>query len=147
MRLLMFLAAAIGCLAASAGDYDIAYLESTGNNGSTKIFAVTTPVKPFEVESAGDKAKLKPEELACREVLKAILFEGVDNFNDGAPLVADPGDPFALSLVNPKNKTFTAYFKGVHLENSPSNKVAFHYIVELNNYNLMRLLKMRGSIE
>ena len=34
-----------------------------------------------------------------REVLKAILFDGVENYNQGAPLVANANDSFAKSLV------------------------------------------------
>ncbi|MDE6402348.1 MAG: hypothetical protein K2K86_00895, partial [Muribaculaceae bacterium] len=93
------------------------------------------------------KAKLKPEEQACREVLNAILFDGVENYNDGMALVANPNDAFAKSLVNPKTKTFMTYFKEIQLENSPTNKQVYHYIVELNHFNLLRLLKMRGSID
>ena len=80
-------------------------------------------------------------------MLKAILFDGVENYNQGAPLVANANDSFAKSLVNPKTKTFMSYFKDVQLENSPNNKEAYHYIVELNHFNLLRLLKTRGSIE
>lgn len=130
---------------AFAQDPEVTFLESAGNNGSTQVFSVTTPVKAMEVVTVDGKAKLKPEELACREVLNAILFDGVENYNDGRPLVANPNDSFAKSLVNPKTKTFMTYFKVVELENSATNKQAFHYIVELNNFNLLRLLKMRGS--
>lgn len=146
MRFLLCLFIACFGLSAYAQDSDVTYLESTGNNGSTRVFAVTTPIRPVDVVSTDGKAKLKPDEQACREVLNAILFEGVENFNEGAPLVANPNDAFAKSLVNPKTRTFMSYFKEVQLENSPSNKQAFHYIVELNHFNLMRMLKMRGSI-
>lgn len=144
--LLLFIFISIG-LAASAQKYEVTYLESAGNNGSSRIFAVTTPVKAMDVVTVDGKAKLKPEEQACREVLNAILFDGVENYNDGEPLVANANDSFAKSLVNPKTKTFMSYCKEVQLENSPGNKQAFHYIVELNHFNLLRLLKMRGSIE
>ena len=40
-----------------------------------------------------------------------------------------------------------SYFKNVELENSPGNKQAYHYIVELNNFNLLKLLRLRGSIQ
>jgi hypothetical protein len=147
MRLLLsFIVACIG-VAVSAQKPDVTYLESTGVNGNTRIFAVSTPVKTTEIVTVDGKAKLKPEDLACREVLNAILFDGVENYNDGAPLVANPNDAFARSLVNPKTKTFVSYFKDVQLENSPSNKEVYHYIVELNNFNLLRVLKMRGSID
>lgn len=129
----------------NAQNAEVTYLESAGNNGSSQIFAVTTPTKNVEVVTTDGKAKLKPEEQACREVLNAILFDGVENYNEGMPLVANPNDSFARSLVNPKTKTFMTYFKEVQLENSPDNKQAFHYIVEVNNFNLLRLLKMRGS--
>lgn len=147
MRLLLSLIIVCICAVASAQKYDVTYLESTGNNGSTMVFAVTTPVEKTEVVFADNKAKLEPTELACREVLKAILFDGVENYNQGAPLVANANDSFAKSLVNPKTKTFMSYFKDVQLENSPNNKEAYHYIVELNHFNLLRLLKTRGSIE
>lgn len=126
---------------------NVTYLESTGNNGNFRVFAVTTQIKAIEITTVDGKAKLKPEEQACREVLNAILFDGVENYNDGMPLVANPNDSFAKSLINPKAKTFMTYFKSVQLENSPSNKQAYHYVVELNNFNLLRLLKMRGSLD
>lgn len=145
MKLLLSLI--VGCVgfAASAQKADVTYLESSGNEGNTRVFAVTTPVKDMEVVTVDGKAKLKPEEQACREVLNAILFDGVENYNDGMPLVANANDTFARSIVNPKTKTFMSYCKNVQLENSPENKQAHHYIVELNNFNLLRILKMRGS--
>lgn len=143
---LSFVLASISFMA-FAQNADVTFLERTGNNGSTQVFSVTTPVKAMEVVTVDGKAKLKPEELACREVLNAILFDGVENYNDGRPLVTNPNDSFAKSLVNPKSKTFMTYFKEVQLENSPDNKQAYHYIVELNNFNLLRLLKMRGSLK
>lgn len=147
MRILLsFIFVCIG-LAVFAGDYDVTYLECNGNNGSTRVFAVSTPIKVVETVTVDGKAKLKPEEQACREVLNAILFDGVENYNDGMPLVANANDSFAKSLVNPKTKTFMSYFKDVQLENSPTNKQVYHYIVELNHFNLLRLLKMRGSCE
>ncbi len=124
---------------------EVTYLERTGNNGSIRVFSVTTPVEDVKVETVDGKAKLQPKEQACREVLSAILFDGVENYNQGMPLVSNRGDSFANSLINPKTKTFMSYFKVVELENTPDNKYAYHYIVELNHYNLMRLLKMRGS--
>lgn len=147
MRFLLSLVIACFGLVAFAQEPDVTYLESSGNNGNTRVFAVTAPVKAIDVETVDGKAKLKPEEQACREVLNAILFEGVENYNDGAPLVADRNDSFARSLVNPKAKAFMTYFKVVELENSPSNKAAYHYILALNQFNLLRLLKMRGSID
>ena len=143
---LSFVLASISFMA-FAQNADVTFLERTGNNGSTQVFSVTTPVKAMDVVTVDGKAKLKPEELACREVLNAILFDGVENYNDGRPLVTNPNDSFAKSLVNPKTKTFMTYFKEVQLENSPDNKQAYHYIVELNNFNLLRLLKMRGSLK
>lgn len=131
----------------SAQNGNVTYLESTGNNGSTRVFSVTTPVNDVEVITADGKVKLKPEEQACRDVMNAILFDGVENYNDGQPIVTNPNDSFAKSLVNPKTKTFMTYFKEVEIENSPKNKSSFHYIVELNQFNLMRILKMRGSIK
>lgn len=147
MRLLLSFFLALFGFVTLAQSYDVTYLEQSGNNGNSRLFAITTPVKPTEVMSADGKAKLKPDELACRELLNAILFKGVDNYNDGAPLVADANDAFAKSLINPKTRTFMTYCKDVQLENSPDNKQAFHYIVELNHFNLLRLLKMRGSIK
>lgn len=126
---------------------DVTYLESLGNNGATKVFAVATPTKSLEIQSFDDKGKLTPEEQACRAVLYALLFDGVDNYNDGRPLVTNTNDAFAKSLVNPKNKTFMAYFKDIQLENSPKNDKVRHFIVELNHFNLLRLLRMRGSIQ
>lgn len=83
MRLLLsFIVACIG-LAVSAQKPDVTYLESTGVNGNTRVFAVSTPVKTTEIVTVDGKAKLKPEDLACREVLNAILFDGVENYNDG----------------------------------------------------------------
>ena len=147
MRFLLSLIIACVGIVASAQKAEVTYLESVGNNGGTRVFAVTTPTKAVDVESVDGKAKLKPEEQACRDVLYAILFDGVENYNYGSPLVADPGDAFAKSLVNPKTKTFMSYFKNVELENSPSNKQVYHYIVELNNFNLLKLLRLRGSIQ
>lgn len=145
-RIFLLLVVAFTALSGYGRDPNVTYLESTGNNGNFRIFSVTTPVRVVEVPTVDGKVKLKPEEQACREVITAILFDGVENYNDGMPLVANPNDAFAKSLVNPKTKTFMTYFKDVQLENSPTNKEAFHYIVELNNFNLLRLLKMRGSI-
>ncbi len=147
MRLLISLI--LSCLAwmASAQKPDVNYLDRSGNNGATRVFSVTTPVNDREISTAEGKAKLKPEEQACREVLNAILFEGVDCYNQGLPLVADKNDPFARSLVNPKTKTFMSYCKDVTLENSKKNKQAYHFIIEVNHFNLLRLLKMRGSRE
>ena len=147
MRILLSLIFICIGLASYAQDAKVTYLESTGNNGNTRVFSVTTPIKVMEVASVDGKAKLKPEEQACREVLNAILFDGVENYNDGMALVANPNDAFAKSLVNPKTKTFMTYFKEIQLENSPTNKQVYHYIVELNHFNLLRLLKMRGSID
>lgn len=131
----------------SAQNGNVTYLESTGNNGSTRVFSVTTPVNDVEVITVDGKVKLKPEEQACREVMNAILFDGVENYNDGLPIVTNPNDSFAKSLVNPKTKTFMTYFKEVEIENSPKNKSVYHYILELNQFNLMRILKMRGSVK
>lgn len=146
MRLLLSFIIIWISLVGSAQKADVTYLESIGNNGNTRVFAVTTPIKVLEVVTVDGKAKLKPEEQACRDVLNAILFEGVENYNDGQPLVSNPNDSFAKSLVNPKAKTFMSYCKSVELENSPTNKEAYHYIIELNHFNLLRLLKMRGSL-
>lgn len=143
MRLLLSFFIACVSLAAFAQNYEVTYLESTGYNGSTRIFAVTTPVEEQKI----GKVKLKPIEQACREVLNAILFVGVENYNQGKPLVANANDSFAKSLVDPKSKAFMTYFKDVQFENSEKNKQVHHYIVELNHFNLLRLLKMRGSRE
>jgi len=147
MRLLLLNIIALIGLVASAQMADVTYLESTGRNGGTRVFAVTTLVKTAEMSTLDGKAKLKPEEQACFNLLNAILFDGVENYNDGVPLVSNRNDPFARSLVNPKTKTFMSYCKEVQLENSPSNEYAYHYIVELNNFNLLRILKMRGSLK
>lgn len=144
-HLILLLFISFAGLCASAQKPEVIYLESAGNNGSTRVFSVTTAVKDREVVSADGKAKLKPEEQACRELLNAILFDGVENYNQGLPLVANSNDSFAKSLVNPKSKTFMSYCKEVKLENSASNKQAYHFIVELNHFNLLRLLNMRGS--
>lgn len=147
MRLLLLYIIAFIGLVASAQVADVTYLESAGRNGGTRVFAITTPVKKVEVETFDGKAKLTPEEQACLKLLNAVLFNGVENYNNGAPLVADRNDAFARSLVNPKTKTFMSYCKGVQLENTPTNELAYHFIVELNNFNLLRLLKMRGSLK
>ncbi len=147
MRLLLTFFIVLVNLTILAQQSNVTYLERAGNNGSSRVFAVTTPIKKIEVEIVDGKAKLTPEEQACREVLNAILFEGVENYNQGMPLVANPNDSFARSIVNPKTKTFMSYCKEVQLENSLTNKQAYHYIVELNQFNLLRLLKMRGSRE
>lgn len=145
MRLLLMFLIVFVNLTVAAQQSNVTYLESTGNNGSSRIFAVTTPNKKVKVKTVDGEEKLKPEEHACREVLNAILFEGVENYNQGMPLVANPNDSFAKSLINPKTKTFMSYCKEVQLENSIDNKQVYHYIVELNHFNLLRLLKMRGS--
>lgn len=145
MRLITSFLLACLWLTAAAQNPEVAYLECTGNNGGTRVFSVTTPVKEREIVTVDGKAKLKPEEQACREVLNAILFDGVENYNQGMPLVNDANNSFAKSLVNPKTKTFMSYCKEVELENSPTNKQVYHYIIELNHFNLMRLLKMRGA--
>lgn len=147
MRLFLSFALACAAFTAFAQDSDVTFLERTGNKGSYCVFSVTTPVKPAEVVTVDGKAKLKPEEQACREVMNAILFKGVENYNHGIPLVSNTNDSFAKSIVNPKNKAFMTYFKDVQLENSLNNKQAYHYFVELNNFNLLRLLQMRGSIK
>ncbi len=123
----------------------VAYLESVGKGG-TRVFAVEAPVKDTEIATADAKAKLKPAEVACYKVINAILFEGVDNYNQGEPLVTNTNDAFAKSLVNPKTKTFMTYCKETALENSPNNKEVYHYIVEVNHFNLLKLLNMRGSL-
>lgn len=145
MRLILSSILLCICLCVSAQKPDVTYLERTGNNGSIRVFSVTTPVEETKVETVDGKFKLQPKEVACREVMKAILFDGVENFNQGMPLVTNANDSFANSLINPKTKTFMSYFKVVELENTGKNKQAYHYILELNHYNLMRLLKMRGS--
>jgi len=147
MRLLLSIIIACIGVVASAQVADVTYLESSGKNGGTRVFAVTTAVKKVEVETIDGKEKLEPKEQACQKLLNAILFKGVENYNDGAPLVSNSNDAFARSLVNPKTKTFMSYCKEVQQENSSSNKSAYHYIVELNNFNLLRLLKMRGSLK
>lgn len=145
MRILISILFACFALTLSAKNSNVTYLERRGNNGATRVFAVTTPIKDLEIATLDGKAKLKPEEQACYQVLNAILFNGVENYNQGMPLVADSNDAFAKSIVNPKTKAFMTYCKEVALENSPTNKQAYHYIVEVNHFNLMRLLKMRGS--
>lgn len=144
MRLTLLTIIISAALAAHGLNPEVTYLESIGNNGGTRVFAVTTPA---EKNIKVDNTKLQPNELACMEVMKAILFEGVENYNQGNPLVANTNDVFAKSLVNPQTKTFMSYFKDVQLENSSKNEQAYHFIVELNNFNLIRLLKMRGSIK
>lgn len=146
MRLLLSILLAATAIVASAQDANVAFLEQRGNNAATCVFSVTTPIKDTEVTAVDGKAKLKPNELACREVLNTILFTGVENYNNGNPLVANTNDAYARSLVNPKAKAFMTYFKVVEQENSKDNKQTYHFIVELNNFNLHRLLKMRGSI-
>lgn len=147
MRLLLSIIIVCIGLVASAQVADVTYLESSGKNGGTRVFAVTTAVKKMEVVTPDGKEKLTPAEQACQKLLNEILFNGVENYNNGAPLVSNENDAFARSLVNPKTKTFMSYCKEVKQENSPSNERAYHFIVELNNFNLLRLLKMRGSIK
>lgn len=152
--LLPYIIACVG-FATYAQDTEVTYLERTGNNGSSRIFAVTINFskktkKTDDVYVYGDdgkEVKLKQEEYVCRNVLNAILFDGVENYNEGKPLVANPNDSFAKSLVNPKTKTFVTYFREIQPEHNPLTSTAkvYHYIVELNHYNLLRLLEMRGS--
>lgn len=147
-KILCFFLFCISSVIAWAQNADVQILEQRGNNGSICVFSVSTPVKAIKMSTVDGTAKLEPEEQACREVMYSILFDGVENYNGGAPLVGNLNDPFAKSLINPKSKSFMTYFKEVQLENSTKDKqLAFHYIVELNNFNLLRLLKMRGSIK
>lgn len=146
-RLLCCLFACIA-LSVSAQFGNVAFIEQLGNDGATCVFTVTTPPKPVYVPATEGKgsARLTPEEFACREVLNAILFDGVENYNDGKPLVTNANDAFARSLVNPKTKVFMTYFKKIEVTDRINEKIESHFTVDLNNYNLLRLLKMRGSI-
>ncbi len=132
-------------LGSMAQKSSVEYLESVGKGG-TRVFAVEAPIKDTEIVTADGKGKLKPAEVACYKVLNAILFEGVPNYNQGDPLVTNTNDAFAKSLVNPKTKTFLTYCKETALENSPNNKEVLHYFVEVNHFNLLKLLNMRGSL-
>lgn len=142
---LMLVLMAITAIASHAQDYQVTYLEKVGTGG-TRVFAVQTSIKDEEIETVDGKAKLKPAENACYQVLNAILFEGVENYNDGNALVFDRNNAFAKSIVNPKKKAFMTYCKAVELENSIKNKQVYHYIIEVNHFNLLRLLEMRGSL-
>ncbi len=140
MKRLLFL---LGLLIASVSAFaqttdDVVYLEKIGNGG-TRIFSVSV-----YMEKEKDLTKLSSA--ANRKLLKAILFDGVENYNQGQPLVADRGDSFANSIIDEDKKAFNTYCKVTELENSEV-KTGQHFIVELNHYNLLRLLKMRGSMK
>lgn len=140
MRRLLFL---LGLLIVSIGTFaqtsdDVVYLEKIGNGG-TRVFSVTV-----NMEKEKDLNKLSSA--ANRKLLKSILFDGVENYNQGQPLVADPGDAFANSIIDADKKAFNTYCKVTELENSEV-KTGQHFIIELNHYNLLRLLKMRGSLK
>lgn len=147
---------------ASAQGANVTLLEQRGNNNGVCVFSVTVPAQPQKPDG---KTSLKPEEYACYEVLQAVLFKGVENYNDGLQLVLDTNDAFAKSLLNPKTRAFMTYFKKLVLENNEqSDKEAakrdgeknfnkykdgyteLHYIVELNNFNLIKVLTIRGSM-
>lgn len=130
------LIAAIGAFAQT--NDDVVYLERVGNGG-TRVFSVT-----LNMEKEKDLNKLSSA--ANRKLLKAILFDGVENYNQGQPLVANPDDSFANSIIDESKKAFNTYCKLTELENSEV-KTGQHFIIELNHYNLLRLLKMRGSLK
>ena len=146
MRYLMtMMFMAVLAITSNAQDAKVTYLEKVGKGG-TRVFAVQVPTKDEEIETVDGKAKLKPAENACYQVLNAIIFDGVENYNEGNALVLDKNNAFAKSIVNPKKKAFMTYCKEVELENSIKNKQVYHYIIEVNHFNLLRLLGMRGSL-
>lgn len=142
MKRIIFLMAMLvisTCVFAQYAD-DVVYLEKIGNGG-TRIFSVT-------LNRGKEKDKVKLASAANRGVIKALLFDGVENYNDGSPLVPDPYDTFALSIIDENKKAFNTYCKATEMEyTDPKDRTYVHYIVEVNHYNLLRLLKMRGSLK
>ena len=134
--LCLMMAMSIGAFAQIV--YDVEYLEKVGNGG-TRVFCVTLP-------DNNEKDAKKLVSIANRAVIKAILFDGVENYNDGQPLVSDRMDTFANSIIDEDKKAYNTYCKLTEPESKDVKKGA-HFFVEVNHYNLLRLLKMRGSLK
>lgn len=111
------------------------YIEKQGN-GASRVFTVTV-IPQKKIEDMVDEAN--------RMVIKALLFDGVENYNAGRPLVDNPNNPFALSLVDQDKRVYKNYCKETHLEGS-DHRTNGHFVVVVNHFNLVRVLNMRKAI-
>lgn len=114
---------------------DVCYIEKQGN-GSSRVFSVcVAPQKRIE----------NMEEDADRTVINAILFNGVENYNGGKPLVSDEANAFAVSLVDKSKQLYKGYCKGTYLESS-SDHCGGYFVVVVNHFNLLRVLNYRKAM-
>lgn len=115
---------------------DVVYLEKVGNGG-TRVFSVVVPVMDKEPETI---------DLAKRTLINALLFEGVENYNGGFPLVSNPEHIYAKEMVDPNRGQYRIYSKEIYYENRDSRSLAYFTIV-LNHFNLLRVLNMRKAMD
>jgi len=119
-------------LRVNAQESKVQLIEQTGVNA---VFYVTVPY-----------AKLKDmEQDAQLAVFKAIMFDGLENFNDGKPLVERNTTYTADFLNTDKNKN-AVFVKGIHHEGGErQKKINNRMIVVVNHKSLLSTLKRTGA--
>lgn len=134
MRLLLGILFALSVMPVF-GKSDVVYLEKVGNGG-TRVFSIVVPVMDKEAETI---------DLAKRTLINALLFEGVDNYNGGFPLVSNQDNVYAKEMIDPGKGQYRIYCKEIYYENRNNRSLAYFTIV-LNHFNLLRVLNMRKAM-
>lgn len=126
--LLMFVGGILSHVKAQTAS--VQYLE---HDGITTVFAVqATAQKKSELEEAAKVA-----------VMKAILFDGLENYNGGNPLVDTPTSRTADFLDQKKGK-YRIFVRAVYREGDEDTN---HFIVLVNNKRLVVSMKKSGNMK
>lgn len=114
---------------ADAQTSGVQYLE---HDGITTVFAVESWAS--KSEDAIEQAKIA--------VMKAILFDGLENYNGGNPIIDTPTSRTSDFLDQKKGK-YRIFVRGVYREGDGD---AGHFIVLVNNSRLVNSMKMSGNM-
>lgn len=127
IMLLMAIAGMVNTVSAQTSD--VQYLE---HDGITTVFAVESWAP--KNDEAIEQAKIA--------VMKAILFDGLENYNGGNPIIDTPTSRTSDFLDQKKGK-YRIFVRGVYRE---GDEDAGHFIVLVNNSRLVNSMKMSGNM-
>lgn len=103
---------------------------------SNAVFYVTVPYT--KIKDMKEDAQLS--------VFKAIMYNGLENLNNGRPLI-QRNTTYTADFLNTDKKKYSVFVKGIYHEGGEKDKKYNNHIIVVVNYNsLLNTLKRTGSI-
>lgn len=103
---------------------------------SNAVFYVTVPYT--KIKDMKEDAQLY--------VFKAIMYNGLENLNNGRPLI-QRNTTYTADFLNTDKKKYAVFVKGIYHEGGEKDKKCNNHMIVVVNYNsLLNTLKRTGSI-